>query len=297
MAKSPGPAIAMAAAAALFLLSRGGSDDSDDTPEKEWEPPAPEDDGTTTTETGTEKPKTGGTGGGTSSNPPNLSGDSAGYNTIMFPNARAVREVLSWLGYSITVNDKSVVQNSAAKEFQRDYNIAAENGIFSAQGKVLADGTMGKYSLRALSIVATDGTESPGVTVLDINVPDGWQLTMMGKGTGGWGTKTGPCTVNVETDHGQMAHGSISASSATALSAALALGKDGPSSITLTLQNGLRGDELPEGPDYLEQHDHSVTLLAEDLRDLSEGGTVVKSTAGPSDGDDDHTHKVRFTGC
>ena len=297
MAKSPGPAIAMAAAAALFLLSRGGSDDSDETPEKEWEPPAPEDDGTTTTETGTEKPKTGGTGGGTSSNPPNMSGDSDGYNTIMFSGPRAVREMLKWLGYNITISDKSVVQNSAAKEFQRDYNIAAEEGIFAAQGKILADGTMGKYSLRALGIIATGGTESPGVTVMDINVPDEWQLTMMGKGTGGWGTKTGPCTVTVQSDHGQMAHGSISAAGSAALSAALALGKDGPSSITLTVQNGLRGDELPEGPDYLEQHDHDVTLLAEDLRDLSSGDTVVKSTAGPSDGDDNHTHNVRFTSC
>lgn len=181
MAKTPGPAIALAGIAALFLLSRGGGADDDATGvDPNWEPPAPEDDGTTTTQSGQPKPSSGGTGGGTSSNPPNPSGDSAGYNTMLFSSPRAVREMLSWLGYNISVNDNPVVKNSAAKQFQQHYNAAAANNIFAAQGRILEDGTMGKYSLRALGIIVTGGKETPGVTVLDVDVPTDWADTMIG---------------------------------------------------------------------------------------------------------------------
>jgi hypothetical protein len=187
MAKGPGPILALAGLGALFMMTRKGGtatitdpgdfesllDDLDEEEvQVEEESPPPASGGTS-----------GSRGGGTASNPPNISGDPKGYNSAMWQTPRNVREILKMLGYSITVNDTPVKNNAAARKFQGHYNLASKGGMteqvpggpaaalvqpgtLSATGTVLEDGTMGKHSLNALEIIATQGT--PGFIDPDI---------------------------------------------------------------------------------------------------------------------------------
>jgi len=298
MAKSPGPAIAMAAAAALFLLSRGGSDDSDSTPDKDWEPPAPDDDGTTTTEeTGQSKPSTGGTGGGTASNPPNLSNDPKGYNTTLWTSPRAARSALLQIGYPIPQTDEALVKKPLVKSFQRHYNWVHENpsvnigGPFTAsdlgvKGFLLVDGTAGKHTLNALeAAMKKTSLWDEYIASAEAAYPSGSD----------WGYANGPCSVSFSNDHDSlMKHSGISGAASALLSAALEAKNDSP--LTITTQNGLRGASEPNGPDVI-PHDHKMNISVDDLKALSRGETVTITTDGPDDGDDDHKHSVVIRNC
>jgi hypothetical protein len=99
-------------------------------------------------------------------NPPNLSGDPAGYDTNMFPGAQAVRQWFVNMGYSIGNQflQEPLIENAGVKKFQRNYNkvsAAVAQGKIKGllgidrdfpMGTVDVDGTAGKNTLNALSI-------------------------------------------------------------------------------------------------------------------------------------------------
>ena len=331
MAKSPGPAIAMAAAAALFLLSRG-SDDSDDTPEKEWEPPAPEDDGTTTTETGEDKPDTGGTGGSTGEDPPNVSNDPAGYNTNLWTSPRAVRSAMIQLGYPMTLSNTPVVKNALMESFQRHYNWVSANpdvvlgsGPFTAHdlgpkqsgigsieslppGNILMDGTAGKNTLNALEValkktslwkdyISSAGPDYPSGGSSGDGSGGDW-----GDGSGGdWGAANGPCSFSFSSDHGAVtnikAHQGLSDASAGLLKEALeSKFPYSGQTLRLTTKRGARLASEPNGPDII-PHTHEMVFDEDELKALSRGESVTITTSGPSDDDDNHTHTVTVSNC
>ena len=113
--------------------------------------------------------------------PPNISGDAAGYDTDLFPSMSAVRQWLNNIGYSVEAvgpnAEKLLKSNGEVKDFQRDYNLVANEGAFLNEkygmtlefiagadryGTLTADGTIstawpptkGKNTLNALAIVA-----------------------------------------------------------------------------------------------------------------------------------------------
>lgn len=158
MAKGPGLGLALAAGAALLLMTR-----------KKDEPSVgdgPADGGDSDADVGGGPVGGGGSGsgsGGGTANPPNLSGNSQGYNTELWPDPKSVRQALANLGYTIQVNDEPVgseqTKNPGALAFQRDYNKAVEDGMemqYGSQagkallGKLEEDGWAGPNMLNAL---------------------------------------------------------------------------------------------------------------------------------------------------
>lgn len=87
--------------------------------------------------------------------PPNLTGDPAGYDTSLFPNSRAIRRALAYLGYAVPINDQPLLDSTAVRRFQEDYNHAASYtpGKFDASVPVTVNGKMDKASLNALDHV------------------------------------------------------------------------------------------------------------------------------------------------
>ena len=104
----------------------------------------------------------------TPTRPPNLSGDSEGWNTEWFKNVAHVRRQFINQGYANDeFSSKPVIGLQFARNFQRDYNVvsrhAAAMGLipykFMGLGKTLSnmgtvdqDGTAGKNTLNALEI-------------------------------------------------------------------------------------------------------------------------------------------------
>jgi hypothetical protein len=100
----------------------------------------------------------GGGGGPSLDNPPNRSGDSAGYNTTLFPSPLPVRVGLKSFGYDVDVLSTNPVggkddPNIHAQAFQAHYNQAASSGFHGAVGELKMDGWMGANSLNALEII------------------------------------------------------------------------------------------------------------------------------------------------
>ena len=157
MAKGPGPALFLAAAAAFLLMGRKKDE------------PAVVGDGTATGSANSDSdedvgggPVGGGSGGGGGSSqsgnpPPNVSGDSAGYSTTLYPGPLPVRVGLISIGYDVGLNDQPVgsedVSNPHAAAFQAHYNQASSTGFHGAQGELEMDGWMGPNSLNALEII------------------------------------------------------------------------------------------------------------------------------------------------
>lgn len=81
--------------------------------------------------------------------PPNLSNDSAGFNSRMFRSDRAIRRGFRVLGYGINPKDHKV-PSGTIKQFQRDYNHCAEK--FGRWGRVDIHGKIDKPTLNALEI-------------------------------------------------------------------------------------------------------------------------------------------------
>lgn len=101
-----------------------------------------------------------------SGNPPNVSGDLAGYNTGLYPTAKAVRKGLVFLGelgtgYVDAVPSPSVLK-AAVKSFQGNYNSASLEGLWEASGWLTEDGVPGVNTLRALEI-AVSGLDGLGL--------------------------------------------------------------------------------------------------------------------------------------
>lgn len=147
MAAKGGPLILLGGLAALLMLKKKGSGGDTYVPEEE---PLPEE--------GEEAHESGGSSGGTGKaygNPPNNSGDSAGYNTDMFKGPAGVRQWFVNLGYSLPINTNPVIKQASVKSFQRDYNkysnkVAAQGD--HSLGRLSVDGTAGKNTLNAVEI-------------------------------------------------------------------------------------------------------------------------------------------------
>lgn len=111
-------------------------------------------------------------------NPPNISGDAAGYDTSQFPKMSAVRQWLVNLGYEVDQvganAERLLKKNGEVKQFQKDYNrVAAVAGFledtygdtledFDHMGSLVTDGTIstmwpptkGKNTLNAITVAA-----------------------------------------------------------------------------------------------------------------------------------------------
>lgn len=101
-----------------------------------------------------------------SGNPPNVSGDSAGYNTGLYPTAKAVRKGLVFLGELgtgyVDVTPSPSVLKAAVKSFQGNYNSASIEGLWEVSGWLTEDGVPGINTLRALEI-AVSGLDGLGL--------------------------------------------------------------------------------------------------------------------------------------
>lgn len=89
-------------------------------------------------------------------NPANLSGNSKGYNTKMFPNFSSVNAFLNKIGVSAPSGEKSP-NGAVMKKFQRQYNAISHdiaNGVLTApvniRGTLQVDGKWGPNSANAL---------------------------------------------------------------------------------------------------------------------------------------------------
>lgn len=124
-----------------------------------------------------------GSGSGSSSSstspPPNISGDSSGYNTKLFPSPTEVRVIMKTLGYDVAQGSAPLVSssnptNAHVSQFQDAFNrvtaAVASGKIKGAgllpfpldnkvpnqwsnlKGRLSVDGVPGKYTLRAMEI-------------------------------------------------------------------------------------------------------------------------------------------------
>jgi hypothetical protein len=84
--------------------------------------------------------------------PPNISKDAKGYNSLMFKSASHVRQWFVNMGYSVLINQDSLIGNRAVKKFQRNYNTVAARPGKSSMGHLDIDGTAGPNTLNALEI-------------------------------------------------------------------------------------------------------------------------------------------------
>lgn len=105
-------------------------------------------------------------------NPPNFSGDPAGYNTELFPGPTPIRVALNTLGYNIAYTGGELAPNgtpnSEVQRFQSDYNkvvrgidvgkvklptsVPQPKRLKVLRGLLVVDGIPGKNSLKALEI-------------------------------------------------------------------------------------------------------------------------------------------------
>jgi hypothetical protein len=167
MAKGPGPILALAGLGALFMLGRGkDSAAATITNPDDFESLLEELDGEEVeVDDDSPPPASGGTsgsrGGGTGDNPPNLTGDLKGYNSVLWSGPRKVREALRDMSYNVAVNDDGLGRgNPEVKKFQKDYNLAATaSGAepLGAVGVILEDGTAGTHTLNGLELVIFRG--------------------------------------------------------------------------------------------------------------------------------------------
>lgn len=107
--------------------------------------------------------------------PSDISNNSEGYDTALFPNTDAVRTILEQLGYDVP-SSGSLNKSSGVKAFQRDYNTVVrafdkgyieelrgagvQSGVISTpkaldlfRGTLAIDGVPGRNTLRALAII------------------------------------------------------------------------------------------------------------------------------------------------
>ena len=87
-------------------------------------------------------------------NPPNLSNDPAGYNTVLFPGPMAVRQWFINLGYSVLLKDTPLKRNRSVKKFQKDYNKVSKRPGNGSMGTLVVDGTAGRNTLNAVEIAS-----------------------------------------------------------------------------------------------------------------------------------------------
>lgn len=92
--------------------------------------------------------------------PPNVSGDPAGYNTALFPDSKAVRGALKFLGYPVNDTLTTPPPASQVKRFQGHYNQSSIMEQYDATGWLAEDGVPGKMTLRGLEL-AISGTDGP----------------------------------------------------------------------------------------------------------------------------------------
>ena len=104
-------------------------------------------------------PWSGGGGGVPSGDPPNVSGDPAGYSTTRFGNFAAISGTALPLGYVNSAGLDKPLPAAVVKRFQSDYNAVSRamaagkiSQAVNLRGLVSEDGIMGKMSLRALEI-------------------------------------------------------------------------------------------------------------------------------------------------
>ena len=83
-------------------------------------------------------------------NPPNISGNKKGYNTLLYPNHRAIRKALRHLGYQLSPTN-SKPPSIIVRQFQKHYNFCSISR-FHKWGGLKIDGKAGKHTLNALEI-------------------------------------------------------------------------------------------------------------------------------------------------
>lgn len=130
-------------------------------------------------------PKPSGGGGASSPSrmdgrPPNLSGDSEGYNTDLFPNHASVREVFFDLGYPTDMGLEGQVEDEVTQAFQEHWNLtlaAIMSGKIPApnenfRGALDPDSVPGERTLSAAEVVkmAVESGDIPGWQALLIGV-------------------------------------------------------------------------------------------------------------------------------
>ena len=88
--------------------------------------------------------------------PPNRSGDPKGYNTARFPNSQKVNNVVSSLGYTISIDPKKTFGR-----FQRDYNLVHKYVPTQIPGTLKPDGIPGIHTLNGLEWASHYGKIMP----------------------------------------------------------------------------------------------------------------------------------------
>ena len=125
-------------------------------------------------------------GGGTSTRkratgrPPNISGDSAGYNTTLWPRPGPIRLAMITQGYKVEANEKPLAPddtpNAQVSQLQIDWNkvirgldsgkVKLPKGVSQPQlfkhfrGLLTVDGIPGKNTLNALEVILTNYTKN-----------------------------------------------------------------------------------------------------------------------------------------
>lgn len=307
MAMNPLPLLALGAVALLMMSKSKDDDDSDEgfvpppggtgeDPEVEVKPP--------------DTSKTPGVKyGGTSSNPPNLSGDSEGYNTGMFPNQRSVRTPMrSSLGYPIEINDNDLVDEPMVEAFQRHYNWVSLNpnesigGPFTASdlgttGTLLVDGIAGKYTLRALEAALKKASLwETYISSAEAGYPGGDNAAS----SSDIGTHT--CVrMTIGGDHDRDSHDELTDMSKNILKGVLTAvvgGQEPTGTLTLNLVGGLRGSsEAGQTLGDLTSHSHEIVLDGAEIKAMTRGENVTVESGNNDDDDTRHTHTITFRKC
>ena len=311
MAMNPLPLLALGAVA-LLLMSK---DTDDDDAKEDFVPPNGNNGNGNGNGNGGDTGDTGDTGsgvkyGGTSSNPPNLSGDSEGYNTTMFPTPLSVRTPMrATLGYNIAINTNPLVDNPMVESFQRHYNWVSLNpnesigGPFTAsdlgtKGTLLVDGIAGKYTLRAVEAALLKGSLwSEYISSAEAGYPGGGVDE-----AGDYGPVT--CVkMSIGGDHDRDSHDELTDVSKNALKLALvaiASGQSLPGSgiLELHLMGGLRGaDEGGQTLGDFVQHAHTIELDESEIKAMTRGENVTLESGNNDDDDSRHTHTITFRKC
>lgn len=86
-------------------------------------------------------------------NPPNHSGDPAGYDTNMFAKPLDVRKILNGLGYEMALID-APPPAALVGMFQEDFNNSVANGFMGLTGSLAVDQVPGKNTLNAMRFAA-----------------------------------------------------------------------------------------------------------------------------------------------
>jgi hypothetical protein len=154
MAKGPGPALALAAVAALFFLAKGkkGNGAGNGAAAPLVPPPDP---------TEEEPPAAPSRPAG---NPPNVSGDSAGYNSQFFNSRQSILDAFEQLGY-VTPTDRDTMNDLGAdgqlggdddkpsaevRKFQQQYNKVSLKFPGLGMRGLDTDGKVGAHTLNGL---------------------------------------------------------------------------------------------------------------------------------------------------